>query len=154
MQLPLCFLQIREICVKLLSKLIVTYSFVLFLYNLSKYFFLDLSIQAYTRTSLFFVHFFQVGNILSEATEIFTKRLKLDTDFLVKMKSKGALTSDEVERIQAGTTEGDKVNALMTIMSRKPVSTYRYFKGILKVVHSDLYSVLDSIEGKPDSTQK
>ena len=88
-----------------------------------------------------------VKKTLLESTDILTTNLKPD-GILRSMKTKGALTQDDVDTIKSKTTATEQVDELIRVLMRKPESAYRTFMGILQGERSDLYGEVKIIEGE------
>ncbi len=90
--------------------------------------------------------------VLTESTELLTSSLD-PREILRKMKSRNALTEDEVTRINIGETITEKVDKLLETLRRKPLTSYQVFMQLLKEDRPDLYTdVKDKEEnhiGKP-----
>ena len=67
---------------------------------------------------------------------------------LMSMKTKGALTQDEVTKIQKNDTHTEQVNKLIEELIRKPATAYETFMEILRKERSDLYNEVRAIEGE------
>ncbi|XP_072048680.1 uncharacterized protein [Amphiura filiformis] len=59
---------------------------------------------------------------------------------LRKMTGRGALSADEVTRINIGDTDTDKVTKLIETLMRKPLSSYEVFMELLQQERPDLYT--------------
>ena len=67
-------------------------------------------------------------------------------DLLRDLKSKTALKPDDVTRIKKEVTDTEKVDKLIEILTRSPVSSYVAFMGVLQEERSDLYKKVKAIE--------
>ena len=83
--------------------------------------------------------------ILLEASELLCENLQ-PSDVLRKLKAKGALKSDDVEKIKRQDTTTEMVEMLLNVLMRKPASAYEKFIEILKVERDDLFVQVTAIE--------
>ena len=88
-----------------------------------------------------------VKKTLLESNVILSANLIPDVILRV-MKSKGALTQDEVTKIQLKDTPTEQVDKLIEVLMRKPESAYMAFMEILKGERPDLYGQVKIIEGE------
>ena len=72
-------------------------------------------------------------------------------DLLRDLKSKGALKRDDVTKIKKEDTDTEKVDKLIEILTRSPVSSYIAFMGVLQKERRDLYDKVKAIEDKHSS---
>ena len=86
-----------------------------------------------------------VEKILMKATQVLCDNLQ-PKDILISLKSRGTLTTDDVERIESEKTTSDKVEKLLDILNRKPVSAYDMFMEILREKRPDLFEIVHAIE--------
>ena len=88
-----------------------------------------------------------VKKTLTESTMILCENLRPD-DLLRDLKSKSAVKPDDVTRIKKEDTDTEKVDMLIEILIRSPVSSYVAFMGVLQKERSDLYRKVKAIEDK------
>ena len=86
--------------------------------------------------------------VLQESMELLCANLAPDGDFLRKLRTKGAVTSEDVQKIRHGITNADKVEILLDILHHKPVTHYVMFMEILKETREDLCKEVSAIEKK------
>ncbi|XP_072024529.1 uncharacterized protein [Amphiura filiformis] len=87
-----------------------------------------------------------VKKILTEATDIICDNL--DPEILLRtMKTKGALTDNDVSYIRAKITTDDKAEQLLSILMKKPVESYDIFmETLVAKERKDLYAQIKNIE--------
>ena len=90
-------------------------------------------------------NFTKVKNILCEATDLLCENLR-PSDVLRQLKTKGAIKQDDVEKIKKQDTTTEKVEELLDILMRKPVSAYETFMEVLKRERHDLFLQVKIIE--------
>ena len=88
-----------------------------------------------------------VKKILTDSTLILCKNLQ-PYDLLLELKAKKALTDDDFVRIDKKDTNTEKVDKLIDILKRSPVSSYDVFMSFLQENRSDLYDDIKAIEEK------
>ncbi|XP_072048608.1 uncharacterized protein [Amphiura filiformis] len=69
-------------------------------------------------------------------------------NLLRKMTGKGALSTDDVTRINIGVTDTDKVTKLIDTLMRKPLTSYEVFMELLEQERPDLYKEVKEKESK------
>ena len=89
-----------------------------------------------------------VKKILTDSTLILCKNLQ-PYDLLLELKGKKALTDDDFTRINKKDTNTEKVDNLIDILKRSPVSSYEALMSYLQENRSeDLYVDVKAIEDK------
>ena len=87
-----------------------------------------------------------IKKILAALTDIICDNL--DPKLVLRtMKSKGALTPDDVKRIESKPVESDQAEKLLDILMSKPASAYDIFISTLRAKgREDLYNHIRDIE--------
>ena len=85
--------------------------------------------------------------ILTESTKILCDNLN-PYDLLLDMVSKGAIKPDDVARIKKQDIDTEKVEKLIEILRKSPVSSYTAFMNVLREERNDLYTQVQAIEDK------
>ena len=88
-----------------------------------------------------------VKKILTDSTLTLCKNLQ-PYDLLLELKGKKVLTDDDFTRINKKDTNTEKVDKLIDILKRSPVSSYIAFMGFLQENRKDLYAQVKAIEDK------
>ena len=95
-----------------------------------------------------------VKEILRESTKILCDNLS-PYDLLLSMVVKGAIKPDDVTRIKNQATDTERVEKLIEVLRRSPVSSYTAFMSVLQGERRDLYAKVKEIEekysGKPQN---
>ena len=86
---------------------------------------------------------------LTETTDTLCAEDKLlPGKMLRSLKSKGALETDDVERIKKETTTSEQVRKMTGVLMMKPVSDSNSYMDILKEEGPDLYEKVMDIQGE------
>ena len=85
-----------------------------------------------------------VKKTLLTSTTILIANLKPD-GILRSMKARGALTQDDVTKIQLKDSTTEQVDKLIGVLMRKPESAYMTFMNILQGERPDLYDKIKII---------
>ena len=92
-----------------------------------------------------------VKKILTESTLILCKNLQ-SYDLLLELKGKEALTEDDCTRIDKKDTNTEKIDKLLEILKRSPVSSYEALMSFLQENRNDrpkdVYAQVKAIEDK------
>ena len=85
--------------------------------------------------------------ILRQSTKLLCESLK-PADVLRNLKAEEVLTPDEARKIRAKATDADRVELLLEILERKPITSYVTFMEVLKTERGDLHRKVKALERK------